>query len=268
MLSFVYTIVLFLLYACAISSSFYAWMNTKHKAYLAFIAIFTFFLVDLSIISIIEFVSQKPINLSTSPNNTYPEARFISSLIGIIIYSFLFLVLLETPFKRRHLIPPALFVCISALAPALLSGTLADWCYYAGRYLSLITMLLLFLWQICRLRDTQDSAHWHMVLNLNLTMLGFMTASFLEVTITLLNWRAYSQWLSSFAPKLTERVFTEDIYSIVLSIWYINHCYRIVKDNFYTTALSGEAFTSLSSSQFQPCNRKIFGISYTYKKGT
>lgn len=250
MISFVYTILLFLLYACAISSSFYAWMNTKHKAYLAFIAIFSFFLVDLSIISIIEFVSQMPVNLSTSPNNTYPEARSISLLLGIIIYTFLFLMLLEAPFKKQYLIPPVLFVCISILTPVFLTGIMADWCYYGGRYLSLITILLLFLRQIYLSKDTQPPSQWHMVLTLNLIMLGFMSAAFLEITITLINWNAYSRWLSSFAPKLTERVFTEDIYSIVFSVWYIKHCYQVVRDKFYTTTLSGETFTSLSYSQF------------------
>ena len=77
-----------------------------------------------------------------------------------------------------------------------------------------------------------------------------MSAAFLEVTITLINWNAYCRWLSSLAPKLTERVFTEDIYSIVLSVWYIKQCYQVVRDKFYTTAISGETFTSLSYSQF------------------
>ncbi len=256
MISFVYTILLFLLYACAISSSFYAWMNTKHKSHLVFIAVFTFFLADLSIISIIEFICQTPINLSTSPNNTFPEAKFISLLIGIIIYTFLFLFLLETPFKLRYLIPPILFVCISALTPIFFTGILADWCYYAGRYISLITLLLLFLRQIYRSKDTQNTL-WHFILKLNLTMLGFMSASFLEVTITLIYWKTYSQWLSSFAPKLTERIFTEDIYSIALSVWYISQCYRIVRDKFYTTALSGEVSTSLSSGQFSHAKEKF-----------
>lgn len=104
-ISFLYTIFLLLLYACVISSCFYAWMNTGHKLYLHLIALFVFFLFDLSIISIIEFIYHTPGQFSPVPSVSFPLLRNVGFFSGMIIYTFFFLCLMERSFELLNLIP-------------------------------------------------------------------------------------------------------------------------------------------------------------------
>lgn len=233
LISFIYNLILLILYSCTISSCFYAFLNTRSKVYCHIIELFVFFLFDLSIIYILEFVYDVPLNIySTSPMSAFPILRMGVFSVGLIAYTRLFNCLTQTKWGMFQFIP-ILFNFIPIAVVALhLSGKslLMDWIIYSCRYVALIMMLLYFLWLLSRPGLSISEDDKRLVKRLDYLILCFMILALLENTVVLMNWEAYAAWLASFAPKLSERIFTEDIYSIVLSLVCIINCHKIVKE--------------------------------------
>lgn len=249
-LSFIYNILLLILYAYAISSCFYAWMNTKHKIYIRLIELFIFFLFDLSIIYIAEFVYRIQAGLTSMPEFSFSPLRTIIFVIGLTIYMRLFLALTERAFKPVHLIPYAIFLLCTILSKNTVSGLAANWLYYSARYFSMILMLVIFLVQMRIWKDTIDAKRKALALKLDLIILVFMGISFVESTLVIINWQAYSRLINAIAPRLSQRIFTEDIYSVIFSFWCIFLCHRVVKDKLNAPVLSANMLGSIPDKEF------------------
>lgn len=231
-ISFIYNLMLLILYSCTISSCFYAYLNTRNKVYCRIIELFVFFLFDLSIIYILEFVYDVPLNIhSTSPMSAFPVLRMALFGVGVITYTRLFNSLIREKWKLFQFFPITFNFIPIAIAAFHASGKnlLVDWLTYSCRYAALIMMLLYFLWQLSRPGHSLDEDEKKLVRKLDLLILCFMLLSLLENTVVLINWEAYATWLSAFAPKLSERIFTEDIYSVVLSLVCIFNCHKMVQ---------------------------------------
>lgn len=250
LISFIYNILLLILYAYAISSCFYAWMNTNHKIYIHLIELFIFFVFDLSIIYITEFVYRIQVGLTSWPEFSFSPLRTIIFVIGLTIYIRLFLALMEKTVKPVHLIPYFVFFLCTIISKITVSGLTANWLYYSARYFSMIIMVIIFLLQLHAWKDKMDTARKSLVLKLDLIVLVFMSISFIESTIVIINWQAYSHLLNSIAPRLSQRIFTEDIYSVIFSFWCIFQCHEVVKNKLNTSALPINIVASIPDSQF------------------
>ncbi len=250
-ISFLYTILLLILYACVICSCFYAWMNTGHKLYLHLIALFCFFLFDLSVISIIEFVYHTPGAASPVPSVSFPLLRNIGFLSGMIIYTFFFLCLMERPFELLNLIPILIFMACIVVFSTIQNSTAADWMYFTTRYITIISLLLLLRIQIRTCGDRIDVQRKALALHLNLFIMVFMSLSFIENTVTTMYWEEYSGWLNTFAPRLSERIFFEDIYSIILSYWCLSQCYDVIKNKLNAVVLPVNISAALPKERFE-----------------
>ena len=263
-ISFLYTIFLLLLYACVISSCFYAWMNTGHKLYLHLIAMFVFFLFDLSVISIIEFVYHTPGQISPVPSVSFPLLRNAGFFSGLIIYTFFFLCLMERPFELLNLIPFLIYAACIAVFSTIRNSIAADWMYFTTRYITIISLLLLLRIQIRACDDRIDVQRKALALQLNLFILAFMCLSFVENTVTTMYWDEYSGWLNSFAPRLSERIFCEDIYSVALSCWCLTQCYDVIKNKLNAAVLPVNISSALPKDRYEGAKEEFAPVSYTH----
>ena len=256
-ISFLYTIFLLLLYACVISSCFYAWMNTGHKLYLHLIALFVFFLFDLSVISIIEFIYHTPGQFSPLPSVSFPLLRNVGFFSGMIIYTFFFLCLMERSFELLNLIPLLIYAACMVVFGTIRNSAAADWMYFTTRYVTIISLLFLLRIQIRACGDRIDVQRRVLALQLNLFILVFMCLSFVENTVTTMYWKEYSGWLNSFAPRLSERIFCEDMYSVILSYWCLTQCYDVIKNKLNTAVLPVNMSSALPKDRYDSAKEEF-----------
>ena len=64
-------------------------------------------------------------------------------------------------------------------------------------------------------------------------------------------WEEYSGWLNTFAPRLSERIFFEDIYSIILSYWCLSQCYDVIKNKLNAVVLPVNISAALPKERFE-----------------
>ena len=195
--------------------------------------LFLYFLFDLSIIYIIEFVYNVPVNVnSISPTNGFPAARTIIFSMGIPFYTYFFNILTESKWRWYQALPILLYTVMASISllPGLDRSFFLDYLFYFSRYFSIILMLSMFLWILRRPGCSLDNSRKKNVLRLDWFILIFMVLSLVETTLVLIFWKQYASWLSTFAPRLSERIFMEDIYSIIITIASIYYCQKAVKE--------------------------------------
>lgn len=96
-----------------------------------------------------------------------------------------------------------------------------------------------------------------LALQLNLFILVFMCLSFVENTVTTMYWKEYSGWLNSFAPRLSERIFCEDMYSVILSYWCLTQCYDVIKNKLNTAVLPVNMSSALPKDRYDSAKEEF-----------
>lgn len=233
LISFIYNLLLMILYACAVSSCFYAYINTKDKIYCGMMGLFIYFLFDLSIIYIMEFVYNLSVDIhSISPLNNFPVMRTIIFSAGIPLYTYLFNTLTGSRWKRSQNIPILFYIVLAVLSliPFPNRSPLMDYLFYYCRYFSIILALSMILWSLYRPSCTLEEEKKKKIRKLDCFIITSMVLSLIETALVLTFWERYSSWLSTFAPRLSERIFMEDLYSIVISAGCVYYCQKAMKE--------------------------------------
>lgn len=232
LVSFIYNLLLMILYACAVSSCFYAYINTKDKLYCGMLGLFLYFLFDLSIIYIIEFVYNTPLDLhSISPIGNFAFMRILILTMGLPLYTYFFNCLTGSRWRWYQAVPVVLYIAAAtvSLIPFQNRGFYMDCLFYYSRYFSILLTLSMVLWFLNSPGCTLTEEKKRMIRGLDWFIIISMVLSLIETVLVITFWESYASWLSTFAPRLSERIFMEDLYSIILSVWCIYYCQKVVR---------------------------------------
>ncbi len=233
LVSFIYNLLLMILYACAVSSCFYAYINTKDKLYCGMLGLFLYFLFDLSIIYIVEFVYNTPLDVhSISPIGNFSFMKILILTAGLPLYTYFFNCLTGSRWRWYQAVPVVFYVAAAtvSLIPFPNRGFFMDCLFYYSRYFSIILNLAMVLWFLNSPGCTLSEEKKHMVRKLDWFIIIFMVLGLIETVLVITFWESYASWLSTFAPKLSERIFMEDLYSIIISVWCIYYCQKVVRE--------------------------------------